>query len=686
MEGSFPQSIFSMAGAPLKWVMEWAFKLLHLEGFPETISLCIVLGMIFFIARCWLGLRTLNTGIQSCSNALGRIDPTEKFFDNSQEVESAVNNSPQSLRDCWNKFRATLVEHRTSVFLTTNPIDFFNINTLGAEVTLRKLSKWSGLFVGIGLLFTFLGLVAALSEASNAIKAATASLTTNAASLTAQPHQITSVEKQQSASLEQFSATELSPLQDTQRNKQESIQIALKNLLSAATFKFYTSIFGLLASLVVSYSEKRLRNNLERNANNLCLALEHALPPITSEQLLAEQVREAQETSTQLKQFNGEMREGLVQLSGAMEKSLLETVGPVQQELTNGFSSSAKAMHEALHSNISPVKIGIDQLSENIGSMEHAISRTIGENLQAMQEKTLSTLAEKLGTVVNDQAGAELGSLTRTLVDVTSSLAAMQTSLQEGGGNFAHTIEGAASELRAGVAGLAAAANKISQSMHSDMATAQQTLRAQMDALATELVQRSRDSATQMNNETTTVLSSMQAAFTSVNQRLNDMSEALKNNGHALELHYTNVNQAAASTGKAAQVLEQASGKLNAVVIPMSNGVSGLDTTLKSLQQESAAVGGNIRQAQDAIRQASQSLEQNWKMHVDRFQGIDEGLARALEVVAQNLDSNTTQVAQYVAQVDQSLGKAASALDESIQALDEIFRDYLPAMRIASKR
>ena len=222
--------------------------------------------------------------------------------------------------------------------------------------------------------------------------------------------------------------------------------------------------------------------------------------------------------------------------------------------------------------------------------------------------------------------------------------------------------------------------------MHSDMATAQQTLRAQMDALATELVQRSRDSATQMNNETTTVLSSMQAAFASVNQRLNDMSEALKNNGHALELHYTNVNQAAASTDKAAQVLEQASGKLNAVVIPMSNGVRGLDTTLKSLQQESAAVGGNIRQAQDAIRQASQSLEQSWKTHVDRFQGIDEGLARALEAVAQNLDSNTTQVAKYVAQVDQSLGKAASALDENIQALDEIFRDYLPAMQNASKR
>lgn len=528
--------------------------------------------------------------------------------------------------------------------------------------------------------------MAALSEASNAIKAATASSTTNSASLAVPPHQIASIEKQQGASLEQFSATELSPLPDAQRNKQEGIQIALKNLLSAATFKFYTSIFGLLASLVVSYFEKCLRNKLEQSANNLCLDLDHVLPPITTEQLLAEQVREAQETSTQLKQFNSEMKEGLVQLSGAMQKSLLETVGPVQQELTNGFSSNATAMHEALHSNISPVKIGIDQLSENIGSMEHTISHTIGENLQAMQEKTLNTLAERLGTVVNEQAGAELGSLTRTLEDVTRSLAAMQSSLQEGGGNFAHTLEGAAGELRAGVAGLAAAANKISQSMHSDMATAQQTLRAQMDALATELVQRSRDSATQMNNETTTVLSSMQAAFASVNQRLNDMSEALKNNGHALELHYTNVNQAAASTDKAAQVLEQASGKLNAVVIPMSNGVRGLDTTLKSLQQESAAVGGNIRQAQDAIRQASQSLEQSWKTHVDRFQGIDEGLARALEAVAQNLDSNTTQVAKYVAQVDQSLGKAASALDENIQALDEIFRDYLPAMQNASKR
>lgn len=686
MEGSFPQSIFSIGGVPLKWIMEWAFKLLHLEGFPETISLILVLGMLFVVMRCWIGLRHTKKYLFLCVDSLKKINQGGNFFENSQEFESIINKSPRALLHCWNKFRATLVENHNSVFITVSPTVFFNLNTLGLDAPLRKLSKWSGLFVGIGLLFTFLGLVAALSEASNAIKAATASSTTEVASLAAPPHKTASVAKQQAVNPERFSATELSSMPDMQRNKQESMQIALKNLLSAATFKFYTSIFGLLASLFVSYSEKRQRNNLERTANDLCLALEDVLPPITTEQLLVEQVREAQETSTQLKQFNSEMKEGLVQLSGAMEKSLLETVGPVQQELTNGFSSSAKAMHEALHSNISPVKIGIDQLSENIGSMEHTISRTIGENLQAMQEKTLNTLAERLGTVVNEQAGAELGSLTRTLEDVTRSLAAMQSSLQEGGGNFAHTLEGAASELRAGVAGLAAAANKISQSMHSDMATAQQTLRAQMDALATELVQRSRDSATQMNNETTTVLSSMQAAFASVNQRLNDMSEALKNNGHALELHYTNVNQAAASTDKAAQVLEQASGKLNAVVIPMSNGVRGLDTTLKSLQQESAAVGGNIRQAQDVIRQASQSLEQNWKTHVDRFQGIDEGLARALEAVAQNLDSNTTKVAQYVAQVDQSLGKAASALDESIQALENIFSDYLPAMQNASKR
>ena len=141
MEGSVPQSIFSIGGVPLKWIMEWAFKLLHLEGFPETISLCIVLGMIFFITRCWLGLRTLNTSLQSCSNALGRIDPTEKFFDNSQEFESAVNNSPQSLRDCWKKFRATLVEHRTSVFLTANPIDFFNICGLFSILFTKKMKR-----------------------------------------------------------------------------------------------------------------------------------------------------------------------------------------------------------------------------------------------------------------------------------------------------------------------------------------------------------------------------------------------------------------------------------------------------------------------------------------------------------------------------------------------------------------
>ncbi len=673
--------IFPVLGAPLAWFMGLLFHLLPLPRFPETISLILLLWMGWCLLRCWREISPMKRRLIASRASLSTIDTDHGCFDSLQDFEALIAGSRDALAKCWERFRMTLVVRDSHlVFLTVSPEAFFNLNSLSLEAPLRRLGKWSGLFVGIGLLVTFLGLVAALNSATLAIQAATAG----------------------------------------GENGTEAMQSALKGLLGAATFKFYTSIFGLLASLVVSYWEKSFRRRLEMEVKGLRQELERLLPLITPEQLLAEQVHEAQQTTAQLKQFNTEMAEGLMQLSGAMGKALQENIFPVRQEISQGFqattsfisesmaralqenitpvhqelrqgfqattSAVSESMAKALQETVDPVRQGLEQVGQNLGAMEQTIGRTIGDNLKAMQERTLDTLADKLGSVVHQQAGAELSTLTRTLESLTSSLSGMTSSLEQGGGSFAETLESAARELRAGVAGLAEATENIGKSVTRDMAQAQHVLREQLTALGTDLSSRGQAAAAQLAEGTSTVLGTLQGSLAGIGTQVEQLIESLARADQALTDHRHAVEEAANLTQKASQTLERASSGLGNAVVPMTASVRGMESSLKDLLDGATALGASVRQAETAIRQASGSLEQNWQKHLGRFQGMDEGLAKVLQHIAQSLDGNITKVSDYVRKIDQHLGNAVGQFAQGIEELDEVLTEHLPRLRDAKRQ
>lgn len=107
----------------------------------------------------------------------------------------------------WGEFAETLVPDERAVRNTVRPQSFINIGAAREQFAgLKMMNAIPGYFVGLGLLFTFIGLVFALNKAA---------ASTGAGSAEAMTH-------------------------------------SLNELLSAATFKFGTSIAGLGSSLVLS--------------------------------------------------------------------------------------------------------------------------------------------------------------------------------------------------------------------------------------------------------------------------------------------------------------------------------------------------------------------------------------------------------------------------------------------------
>lgn len=124
-------------------------------------------------------------------------------------------------------------------------------------LNLRFYQAVPNILVGLGLLFTFVGLVAALHFASAGVTAADI----------------------------------------------REAQAALRELLAAATFKFATSIAGLAASLVFSWREKVHLHRVQAEIRRFCLLLEERLLPLTPETLLVAQIDETRRINQRLGQL-----------------------------------------------------------------------------------------------------------------------------------------------------------------------------------------------------------------------------------------------------------------------------------------------------------------------------------------------------------------------------------------------
>ncbi len=158
---------------------------------------------------------------------------------------SAGGPGASGLRHAWRQFRGTLLDtQETPLCATARPEDYFL--HLGDET--RVLAWWANIFVAIGLTFTFLGIVAALLKAVQAMGAS------------ADP---------------------------------ANMQVALVALLHITAAKFWTSIGGVLSSIILRVYDRRWHASLDRRLQLLCDRIEAGTVMVSPQRLAAEQLVEA---------------------------------------------------------------------------------------------------------------------------------------------------------------------------------------------------------------------------------------------------------------------------------------------------------------------------------------------------------------------------------------------------------
>lgn len=210
---------------------------LYLNTFnsPATaLVLCVLMVLLaaalfvyYYRSRISPTLRDLNV---LCSQ-LRTIDPRIGNPAATAQVNEAMERY-RRFRDAWHLYRATFSQEGGRAVSPYLPARYFNMKTLERQgMRLRFFLGLPNDFVGLGLVFTFLGLVAGLYFASRSMMSADIS----------------------------------------------EARVALTQLLHAATFKFLTSIVGISISLVMSASQRVIMERIQAGLAELQFLLEERL-------------------------------------------------------------------------------------------------------------------------------------------------------------------------------------------------------------------------------------------------------------------------------------------------------------------------------------------------------------------------------------------------------------------------
>ena len=276
-------------------MVEALFGVFALAWVPWALSALLVLGAL----AIWLHFRLrLRPVIESLDAALAAIETTSSpstFRDRFASLDQTLAANP-IIGDSWRAFAHTLVPvpgQDGALGATRAPEHDFDERILArAGVNLRLYAAVPNYLVGLGLLFTFLGLVAALYFASAGVAAAS--------------------------------------VQDAQG--------ALRDLLAAATFKFVTSIAGLGASIAYSWREKSQLYRVGRRLGDLCTALDRRLVPITHEALGVLQLDELKAHGALLRRLGRSLH---VTIPETIEERLASELIAAVKPMREGFAAAA---------------------------------------------------------------------------------------------------------------------------------------------------------------------------------------------------------------------------------------------------------------------------------------------------------------------------------------------------------
>lgn len=408
------------------------FDLFRDERVALGLAIGLILLAVFLALGFWLtgvlpwlqSLKRERKGVASAQDSLA-------FYDHFSDIDQSLRGSKR-LSHAWAEFHESLLvpPERRPIRNTARPQAYFNIQAAVENgLPLPFFLSLPNIFVGLGLVFTFIGLVAALHFAAQGV---------------------------------------ISP------NVAEAQQ-SLEALLKAATFKFMTSIAGVGISILMSLGFRVLVGRLQRAFDRFCQALEERLQFVTQEGLAAEQVRELEKQTLQLERFNTDFAVQLAnvldeKLNATLSASLTHAVQPVVSAVNDLAGNLGAANQDSIKSMIDDFQKGlkqstgtemqslVDALGDVRATLDHAAAglKANGADFGSRLDQVAEQLESRLGVAsqsMTEGLASTASRLEQVLGDLTEK---MRTDAAGASAGLAQAVTAAGETLSAQIRGTSA--------------------------------------------------------------------------------------------------------------------------------------------------------------------------------------------------------------------------------------
>ncbi len=312
-------------------------------------GLAVMIGVFGFLILLYLLIRWLYIGrtvIKPLKKAIVGITNEKKLAGQFETIDQDLLKSNETVAHVWKEFKETLIKSQTgeddeaSIYQNTvNPAEYFYPAAFGAELNFFRI--WPNVFVGIGLVITFAGIISALTAALGGIASDTATINES--------------------------------------------QEALRTLLNATSAKFYASMVGLFFSIVIAISIRWYSRWVRGAFNSICLALEKGLRSISPEDLAAKQLKELRNQTRQLETFGTD-------LAMQVGKEVREAIGGGAQQVVENVAGES---FTAMATELSEVVKALGTLPQNISKGGEKFEEKMQDFLNNFT-KTLDDMKERL--------------------------------------------------------------------------------------------------------------------------------------------------------------------------------------------------------------------------------------------------------------------------------------------------
>jgi hypothetical protein len=431
----------------------------------------------------------------------------------------------------------------------------------------------------------------------------------------------------------------------------DQTQSALRDLLHAASFKFYTSVAGLACSIALGLLIRWGASLVENGFDRLSEALEERLLLVTPEAIAYEDSREVKQQTQYLKLFTTDVA---ISVGRYVEEALNKTL---PGHLAGAMEPVAKKLEE------------------------------VTSNLTRMNEDALKSMADGFGEKLQGAAGEQVKALATVLQDLKLSLDGISTRMNSSGEELADRIRQSSDEMRAAVSAMAGAINEIAAKVEGGAARSNEAIDRQLDATCQVMAELSEKIATSVDMTTRRLEQGSEDAAAKFTSEIADAALGLRDTsaqmagvieravadiGRAAETASERVTEETAGVGKAliagaAAAGEEANGAIKAAA---ERSAEALLAVADELQRSVRAMGSDLDRAAYEMREVDKSLLA-YRDTIERVTGTARdteaamtGAARAIREASAPL----TTAGQTMAASSRRIGDAIDKAVVSIQA------------------